>query len=64
MSGFADTITGLCGMLPPCRPWNGGLSGDSHVGAGIHTWTVWHGGEVESGQQAGTSQRQDLGGLL
>lgn len=62
---FADTFIGLfVACFLPVGPGMAGFQETSDVGAGIHTWTPWPGGEVGSGQQAGTSQRQDLSGLL
>lgn len=54
---FADTLMGhsvACFFL--VSPGMEGFQGAADVGAGIHMWTVWPGGQVGSGQQTGTSQ--------
>lgn len=54
---FADTFIGLfVACFLPVGPGMEGFQETPDVGAGIHTWTTWPGGEVGSGQQAGTSE--------
>lgn len=54
---FADTFIGLfVACFLPVGPGREGFQETPDVGAGIHTWTTWPGGEVGSGQQAGTSE--------
>lgn len=68
MSQFLDFANFIELFVACFLPGMEGFQATMDVGAGIHEydrkWTVWHGGEVGRSQQADTSQRQDLKGLL